>query len=282
MNRASMARKLVLAVLLLFVLAAFAMPLFSMLLTAMRESKDVGKPLLDSAHAATLGKLAANAKEVWTGRAADFPLFLHNSLFIAGLSVLGMVISSSIVAYGFSRLRWQGRDTIFILVLATLMIPFPILMAPLYLVFKQLGWIGTFLPLWVPAWFGGAFSIFLLRQFFLSIPRELDDAARIDGCSEFGVFTRIILPIAAPAIAVVALLQFVASWNDFLAPLLFLNHEETYTLALGLHMYQSQHGGTPWNLVMTAALLIILPVVVVFILAQRAIIGSVATQGLNE
>ncbi len=276
-----MRRTLLLIPLLLLTLAAFAMPLVSMLIAASRKAQDVGKPL-DASPLQLSKQLARNAADVWTSPAADFPLFLHNSLLIAFLSVVGMVISSSIVAYGFSRLHWRGRDSLFVLVLATLMIPFPILMAPLYLVFKDLGWIGTFLPLWVPAWFGGAFSIFLLRQFFLSIPRELDDAARIDGCSEIGVFTRIILPIAAPAIAVVALLQFVASWNDFLAPLLFLNHEDTYTLALGLHMFQSQHGGTPWNLVMAATLLIILPVLLVFILAQRAIIGSVATQGLNE
>mgnify|MGYP001807050835 CR=1 FL=1 len=213
---------------------------------------------------------------------ADFPLYLKNSLIIAILSVIGMVISSAIIAYGFSRVRWRGRNIIFGLVLATMMIPFPVLMAPLYLLFKQIGLIGTFLPLWLPSFFGGAFSIFLLRQFFMGIPRELDEAAMLDGCSHAGVFWRITLPLAKPALAVVALLQFIFCWNDFVGPLIFLNHEHQYTLALGLYMFQSQHGGTPWNLIMAASAMIIIPVLVLFLLFQRSLIEGIATQGVKE
>jgi multiple sugar transport system permease protein len=189
-----------------------------------------------------------------------------------------------VVAYGFARLRWRGRDATFLCVLATMMIPFTVIMAPQYLLFKHLGWIGTLMPLWVPAWFGagGAFSIFLLRQFFMGIPRELDEAATLDGCSHFGVFRHVILPLSRPALVVVALLQFIATWNDFAAPLVFINHQEQYTAALGLHMYQTEHTTTPWNLVMAASVMVIAPVMVVFLFAQRALIEGVATQGLKE
>ena len=223
-----------------------------------------------------------NYSRAWNSPIADFPLYLKNTLIISGLSVLGMVISSSIVAYGFARIRWRGRNALFVVVLATMMIPFPVLMAPLYIVFRHLGWIGTFKPLWVPAWFGGAFSIFLLRQFFLTIPRQLDEAAMLDGCSHFGIFRRIILPLSTPALAIVVLFQFVATWNDFVGPLIFLNHQEQYTLALGLYMYQSQQGATPWNLLMAASVLVVLPVLVVFLLTQRTFLQGIATRGTRQ
>ncbi|MBK7406479.1 MAG: carbohydrate ABC transporter permease [Phycisphaerales bacterium] len=228
------------------------------------------------------GAASDNLRAVLSSPTADFPLYIQNSLRVALLSVVGMVLSSSIVAYGLARLRWRGRTAVFILVLATMMMPFTVIMAPQYLLFRNLGWIGTFRPLWVPAWFGGAFSIFLLRQFFLGIPRELDEAARIDGCGHWRTFWLIILPLSKPALAVVALFQFLGSWNDFAGPLVFLNHERMYTVALGLQMYQNQHGGVPWNLVMTASLVATIPVLVVFLLAQRSIVEGVATQGLKD
>ncbi len=231
---------------------------------------------------ALLGQAAANYSEVWNSPIADFPLYLRNSLLVALLSVLGMVLASSIVAYGFARLRWPGRDATFVVLLTTLMIPQAVVVAPLYVLFKHLGWIGTFKPLWVPAWFGGAFSIFLLRQFFLTIPRELDEAARIDGCSHLGIFTRIILPLSTPALAAVALLQFAATWNDFLAPMLFLNHQHDHTLSVGLHMYLTQHGGTPWNLVMAFSLMVVAPVLGVYVLARRFFVEGVGSEGLKE
>lgn len=223
-----------------------------------------------------------NYAGVWNSPLADFPIYLKNSLFVSLLSVTGMTLSSAIVAYGFARLRWRGRDVFFRILLATMMVPFAVLMAPTYLVFKQLGWIGTLTPLWAPCWFGGAFSIFLLRQFYLTIPRELDEAAMLDGCSHWGILWRMIVPLSRPVLTVVALLQFVQSWNDFVGPLIFLNHEETYTLALGLAMFQSSHGGTPWNLVMAADVIVILPVLLVFILAQRSLVEGVAAGGVKE
>lgn len=224
----------------------------------------------------------ANYREVWNSPIADFPLYLRNSLIVSFLSMVGMAISSSIAAYGFSRVKWPGRDALFVIVLLTMMVPGAVLIAPQYVLFKHLGWIGTFLPLWAPAWFGGAFSIFLLRQFYAAVPRELDEAAMIDGCSRFGVFTRILVPLSLPALAVVVLMQFVASWNDFLGPLVFLHRQEQFTLPLGLQMYQSQQGATPWNLVMAASTLTVVPVLVVYLFTRRLFIEGASTEGLKE
>lgn len=274
-----MTRRTLLWLVMAGVAAVFALPLVLMLLASMQPDQQSGSA---EAAAASLAAAKDNYARVLLDPAADMVGAFRNSLRVAMLSVLGMTFSSAIVAYAFARLRWPGRDACFAVVLATMMIPFPVIMAPTYLVFKKMGLIGTLTPLWLPAWFGGAFSIYLLRQFFLSIPKELDEAARLDGCSEFGVFARIILPTSVPALAVVALLQFVASWNDFLGPLLFLNHQETYTLALALHMFQSQHGGVGWNMTMTATAITIAPVLIVFAFAQRAITEGIGTQGMTE
>jgi multiple sugar transport system permease protein len=160
-----------------------------------------------------------------------------------------------------------------------MMVPFPVLMVPTFSLFRWLGWVGTFRPLWVPAFFGSAFSIFLLRQFFRSIPMELSEAAKIDGASEFRTFFSIIVPLARPALTVVAIFTFMGAWNDFLGPLIYLVDQNTFTLSLGLQAYQSQHGGTPWNLLMAATLLVILPLVVVFFFAQKVFIQGIATSG---
>lgn len=258
------------------------------------DGTPIGEPALASP-AEVASQAAANYQGVWNSPLADFPLQLHNSLWVALLSSLGMVASSAVVAYGFSRLRWPGRDAVFLVVLVTLMIPQAVVMAPLYVVFRELGWIGTLLPLWLPSWTGGAFAIFLLRQFFLTIPRELDEAARLDGCSHLGVLCRVIVPLSGPALGAVAVLHFAAVWNDFLGPLLFLNHQDQYTLGLGLHMFNSQHGGTPWNLVMAFSTMVVIPVLIVYAFARRLFLdvgsgtpgpdgrvnGGVAT-GLNE
>lgn len=232
------------------------------------------------------GEIGANIREnyraVWTDPSVTFPLYLRNTLLIALLSVVGMTLSSAVVSFGFARLRWRGRSSMFVLVLATMMIPFPVLMGPLYVVFKSLGWIGSLKPLWVPAWFGGAFNIFMLRQFFMGIPRELDEAARLDGCTSWGVFWRIIAPLSKPALLVVALFHFIYVWNDFLGPLIFLTHRDQFTLALGLQLYQSKAGNTPWNLLMAASTLVVAPVLVLFMLTQRSFVQGIAAQGLKE
>lgn len=211
-----------------------------------------------------------------------FLVYARNTLVLAFLTVTGAVFSNALVAYAFARLKWPGRDLLFAATLATMMVPFPVLMVPTFALFKHLGWVGTFRPLWVPAFFAGAFSIFLLRQFFLTIPLELSEAAKIDGCSEFGIFRRIILPLAKPALTVVALFTFMGTWNDFIGPLIYLNDQNTFTLSLGLQAYQSQHGGTQWNLLMAASCVVVLPVIVIFFFAQKTFIQGIATSGLKS
>ncbi len=213
--------------------------------------------------------------------AFDLTLYARNTLIIAILAAAGSVLSSSLVAYSLAKIRWHGRGVLLSVMLASMMIPFPVLMIPLFCVFRNLGWIGTSLPLWAPAFFGVPFFIFLLRQFYLTIPRELSEAAFLDGCSHFGIWWRIMLPLTRPALAVVALFAFVASWNNFLGPLVYLTHQSTFTLSVALQFYQSRSGGTSYNLLMAASTLVILPIVVLFFLAQRTFVRGIATTGLK-
>jgi multiple sugar transport system permease protein len=210
-----------------------------------------------------------------------FLQYTRNTLYLAILGVLGTVLSNALIAYGFARLKWKGRDLLFAVTLATMMVPFPVTMVAVFALFKHLGWIGSFKPLWVPAFFGSAFNIFLLRQFFRTIPEELSDAARVDGCSEFAIFWRIILPLSKPALAVVALFHFLYAWNDFLGPLIYLTDQKHFTLALGLQFYQSQHGGTEWNMLMAACTIVVLPVIILFFFTQRTFIQGIAVTGMK-
>ncbi len=209
-----------------------------------------------------------------------FMLFLQNSLYYALASTVGIVISCSFVAYAFARLRWWGRDFWFIVTLSTMMIPYPVTLIPLFLLFKQIGWIGTFKPLIIPNFLGTAFYIFLLRQFFLSIPIDLSDAARIDGASELGIFWRIVLPLSKPALATVALFTFLYAWNDFLGPLIFLNDGNKYTLAVGLAAFRGQNR-TQWDLMMAAATVVTMPIVVLFFFAQKQFIQGITLTGMK-
>ena len=168
--------------------------------------------------------------------------YAGNSLFLCFMTVTGTVFSSALAAYGFSRIEWKGRDKVFLVLLATMMIPYPVIMVPIFSLFKHLGWIGSFRPLWAPSFFAGAFNVFLLRQFFLGLPKDISEAARIDGCNELQIFWRIILPLCKPALLVVALFQFMATWNDFLGPLIFLTEQKDFTLALGLQSFRASRG----------------------------------------
>jgi multiple sugar transport system permease protein len=217
------------------------------------------------------------------GKAVDyipFALYTWNTLKICLLSVLGTVLSCSLVAYSISRIRWRGREFVFYSLLATMLLPGQVTLIPTFTIFKSLGWIGTSLPLIVPHYFGGAFSIFLLRQFFLTIPQELSDAARIDGCGEFSIYSRIILPLSKPALATVGLFTFISAWNDFLGPLLYLNDERTYTLSMGLQRFVSQHGAE-WSMLMAASTLMTLPIILIFFFAQKTFIQGITMTGLK-
>ncbi len=207
-----------------------------------------------------------------------FDIYFGNTMFIVFWTVLGEVIISSIVAYAFSRLRWKGRNALFIVVLATMMLPRQVTLIPDFLIFKHLGTIDTFWPLILPSWFGNPFYIFLLRQYFLTHSRELDQAAVIDGCSRFGVFWRITMPMSKPVLAAVAIFSFQYHWNDFFRPLIFLFSEENYTLALGLRFFQGTYG-TEWNSLMAVSLVVMMPLIIVFFFTQRIFIQGVVFTG---
>lgn len=214
-------------------------------------------------------------------RRIRFTRSLLNTLFVCAMVVCGTTISSMVVAYGFAFLEFKGRHTLFGITLATMMIPFPVVMIPVYLLYRDLGWVGTFKPLWVASWFGSAFFIFLLRQFFLGLPKDLLDAARIDGCSELEILWHVVVPLAKPAIAMIALFTFLGTWKDFLGPLIYLNHESQFTLSLSLQAFASEHGGTPWHLLMAASTVFSLPLVILFFFAMKTFIRGIATSGMK-
>ncbi len=211
--------------------------------------------------------------------------FLHcflNTIYIAVFNIFGVVLASSLAAYAFSTLEWRWREPLFMLTLATIMLPDMVLMVPQFMLFKSLGWYGTMLPLIVPYFCGLPFYIFLLRQFFLSIPRDLADSARIDGASEWLIYKDIYMPLAKPALMVVALFQFLISWNDLLKPSIFLIDENQYTLSLALQQFQSKLGGAQWGPLMASVVIMVIPVIVLFLITQKHFVKGIAMSGLKE
>jgi multiple sugar transport system permease protein len=213
--------------------------------------------------------------------AIPFFRYLYNTSLITGLAIVGKVCSITLVAFAFARLRWWGRDFMFLVMLATMMLPPHVTLIPQFVLFKELGWINTYLPLVVPDFFGGPYLTFLVRQFFMTLPRDLDDAARIDGCSSLGVFLRVILPQAKPAIIIVIIFVFNGTWNEFLLPLIYLQSQEKFTLALGLRMFQGE-ASTSWHLLMAASLLTMLPVLVLFFFTQRYFMQGIVFTGVKS
>jgi ABC-type glycerol-3-phosphate transport system permease component len=226
-----------------------------------------------------------NFYNAWTSY--DFNLYAFNSLFRYSLPVtIGTTLSSALVAYGFARVRWPGRDILFYVCIATMMIPFQVTMVPLFIVFKNLDWINSYKPLVVPAFFGSPYFIFLLRQFFRTIPEELSDAARIDGASELTIFWRIILPLVRSALVVVALLTFIHTWNEYLTPLIYLNQQDLYPLALGIENLRRtifQVGGAQWAYpyLMAVSTIVVLPILILFYFAQRSLIEGISVTGIK-
>jgi multiple sugar transport system permease protein/sn-glycerol 3-phosphate transport system permease protein len=213
-----------------------------------------------------------------------YPLHVYawNTTIITALSIIGTLLSCSLAAYGFARLRAPGRDVIFIVLLSTLMLPSVVTLVPTYILFQKLGWVNTFLPLIVPNFFGSAFYIFLLRQFMMTISLELEDAARIDGASSFGIWWRIMLPLVRPALLMSAVFTFQTNWNDYLGPLIYINDENKRTLALALSYFTgSPRGGPQLHYLMAASFLSLLPLIVVFFLAQRTMIRGIVFTGLK-
>ncbi|MFN3330957.1 MAG: carbohydrate ABC transporter permease [Caldilinea sp.] len=209
-----------------------------------------------------------------------FALYLRNTAVITLLTIVGHLLSCTLIAYAFARLRAPGRDALFVVMLATMMLPYPVTMTPLYVLFNRLGWINTILPLTAPAYCGSAFYICLMPQFFLTIPRDFEDAARIDGANTLQIIGRIMAPMAMPALATVALFTFQATWNDFLAPLIYLQRPELYTVTLGLQFFRSTYT-INWAYLMAASLVTTLPVIVVFFAAQRYFIEGITLTGVK-
>ncbi len=221
-----------------------------------------------------------NYLRAWQNPSFHYMLFTRNSLYYALMSTMGILLSCSLVAYSFARLRWWGRDFWFIVTLAVMMIPYPVTLIPRYLIFSKLGWVNSFKPLIVPDFLGNAFFIFLLRQFFMTIPADLSNAAKIDGASELQIYARIVLPLAKSALVTVALFTFLFVWNDFLGPLIYLTDGDKYTLSVGLAAFRGQYR-TQWDLMMAAATLVTVPIVVVFFFAQRQFIEGITLTGMK-
>lgn len=225
--------------------------------------------------------MPGNYAEAWNYPNTDFPRWTFNTVLIVAATLPGVLVSSSLVAYGFARLKFVGRNTWFLLTIASIMLPPQVTLIPLYILFHQIGWLNTFLPLIVPAWFGGgALNIFLMRQFFLGIPRDLDEAALMDGAGHFMIWWKIYVPLSRPVMVTVALLTTLGIWNDFLGPLIYLTTPANYTLALGLSRFEGQFV-TRADYMMAISTLMVIPMVIMFIFAQRFIIKGFITSGIK-
>jgi len=232
-----------------------------------------------SNYGSAISRMEAKDAEHWYS--SGFWRYLLNTLFVCLMSVTGVVVSCTLVAYSFAFLEFPGRNLLFGITLAVMMVPFPATMVPLFDVFRSLNWFGTFKPLWVPAWFGGAFFIFLLRQFFLGLPKDLLDAARIDGCTELEILWHVVVPLARPALAMVALFQFMGCWKDFMGPMLYMTNQSQFTLSVGLQALQSQHGGTPWHILMAASMMFSMPLIILFLVARKTFMKGIAMTGIK-
>lgn len=218
----------------------------------------------------------------WRGFAKiSFATFFKNSFFISGIGTIGSVFSSAFIAFGFARLKFKGRNFWFICMLLTMMLPFQVIMIPQYIIFNKLGWVGTFLPLIVPSFFGGAFFIFLIIQFIYGIPRDLDEAAKIDGCGYFDIFVRIIMPLIVPALVTCAIFSFMWKWDDFMGSLLYLNKPSMYPVTMALKMFADPTSITDWGAMFAMATLSIIPIFVIFVFFQKYLVNGISTEGLK-
>lgn len=266
------------AALLLFA-ALFVLPLLWMVSTSLQPEDQV---LSEAGNALShlIPRTAVPANYAKALQTLHFVPYLLNTLYVCALVVAGTLASCTVVAYGFSRLQWPGRDTLFAVMLATIMLPPAVLLLPQFVVFRSLGWVGTYRPLIVPAFLGNAFFIFLLRQFFLGIPQELTDAARVEGATEPQVLWHVITPLAKPALVTVTLLSFVWSWTDFMGPLVYLSDDRMYTLTVGLASFLDRHRAD-WSGLMAGTTLVTMPLAVLFLFGQRFFVQGIQMTGLK-
>lgn len=265
--------------LLIAISLAFLVPILWMLVTSLKDNTQVftWPPIV-------IPNPAQWANYPQALKVSNFGRYFLNTVFLSFWVILGNLVSCTLVAYGFSRIEWKGRDIIFIIVLSTLILPDQVTIVPLFIIFKKLNLVGGgykgYLPLILPAWFGRAYFIFLMRQFFLGIPRELSDAARIDGCSDLGILWRILIPLSKPAIIAVTLFTLINVWSDFLNPLVYIRESQFYTISVGLSNFQDRYM-TQWNQLMAAATMMVVPVLVVFIVAQKQFVQGISLTGIK-
>ncbi len=273
-------QQLVRYLVILILAAAFGLPFFWALLTSLKLPIEI---FVFPPSWFPQDPQWANYIEIF--RQAPLALFFWNSLVVTGLTGIGQILSSSLVAYGFARFRFAGRNILFLIMLSTLMLPPQITIIPTFLLFKLLGWLDQLRSLYIPPWFGGgAFAIFLFRQFFLTIPREFDEAAKIDGANSLWIFFRILVPLSVPVFVTMGIFSFLGSWNDFFGPLIFLNTTEKYTLALGLTYFQrvvSIGGKATEHLMMAASMVMTIPCLLVFLLLQKYWIQGIVMSGIK-
>jgi ABC-type glycerol-3-phosphate transport system permease component len=206
--------------------------------------------------------------------------YVGNTVYLTMMNIIGQLFAVSFVAYSFARLKWRGRNVFFVILISTMVLPGQVTMIPAFLIFKALGWYNSFKPLWVPSFFGSAFNIFLLRQFYLTIPKDLDDSAKIDGAGPFRIYWYIMLPLVRPVLIVIAIFTFLGAWNDFIGPLIYLNDPELTPIALGLQVFKSAHG-SEFGMLMAAATVMTVPIIVLFFLAQRYFIQGITLTGMK-
>jgi multiple sugar transport system permease protein len=261
------------------VAALFVIPFLWLVITSLKPTNQIftdpliwiPKPILWS-----------NYTKALTGSGFPFLQLLSNTVFYAVLSTIGTIVSNTVVAYAFARMEFRGRNLLFGITLATMMLPGIVTLIPTYLMFRLFGWVGSYAPLIVPLFFGSAFNIFLLRQFMMTIPLDLTDAAHVDGAGDLVILWVIMVPLIKPALLVIGLFQFLASWNDFLGPLIYLDKAAEYPLVLGLYAFQNSRGQTiEWNLMMAAALATTFPIILLFFIAQRYFIEGITLTGLK-
>ena len=269
-------------VVLLFLSIPALLPMAWMISTSLKADKQVFATEGKAAPTVSLRSLVPNPVQ-WSNypeamKTVPFRTYLRNTVFLCVVNVFGVVLSSAIVAYGFARCNFVGKPLFFIAMISTMAVPPQVTMVPVFALFRALGWSGTYLPLTVPSFFGAPFFIFLLTQFFRKLPEDMAEAARLDGATEWGIFTRVVLPLSRPALTTCAIFQFMGTWNDFLGPLLYLNNPSSYTVAYGLQQFMSKNGGQ-WTLLMAGATVFTVPMIVLFFFAQKTFIQGIATTG---
>ena len=273
-GRKALAGKILTYALLIALGTLFFIPFLWMIMTSLKSNAEVVRQ-----NFLPEGLLISNYPKALT--TMPFLQYTVNTLKITILNMIGTVFSASLVAYAFAKLRWKGRDIWFMIMLATMMLPSQVTQIPLFVLYKKLGWLNTYLPLVVGSFFGGgAFNVFLLRQFFSTLPNELSEAARVDGCSELGIFGHLVLPLCKPALATSAIFSFMGSWNDFFGPLIYLTEPKKYTIALGLRAFQG-YSGVQWNLLMAASVVVALPTLALFFCFQNYFVKGITLTGIK-